>query len=141
MLSLAFLLIVTLVAAACSGGSASPTATPAPGAATPVDAVKDFFTAVYSGQDASAYICSANANAAESFQVAAAASRATGGSVDTSGLTFTLKSQTADQATVTVAGQLVYASLLSGTSTPSQFPATDVSVVNEGGSWKFCGSS
>ncbi len=141
MLSFVFLLVMTLLAAACSSGSASPTAAPTtatPGAATPQAAVKAFFDAVYTGQDTSALVCTANSNAAETFQIAGAASRATGSSVDTSGLTFTVKSQTADQATVTVAGQLVYTLLTTSTTNP--FPPTDVTAVNESGTWKFCGS-
>ncbi|HVU11764.1 MAG TPA: hypothetical protein VHD90_10810 [Phototrophicaceae bacterium] len=139
MFSLVFVLVVAVAAAACSSGSPSPTATPVPGAADPVTAVKDFFTAAYGGQDTSAYTCSSNSAAAETFQVAAAASRASGSSVDTSGLTFTVKTQTADKATVTVGGELSYSLLTSQTT--ATFPTTDVSVVNEGGTWKFCGGA
>ena len=139
MILLGFVLTVTLLAA-CSSGSASPTATPPPGAATPVDAVKDFFVAAYTGQDPSPYVCSTS-GVADSFEVAARVSAATmqGASVDTSGLTFTVKNQTADKATVSVAGQLVY-NLINNT-TPVQFPASDINAVNENGSWKFCGGT
>ncbi len=138
MLSLVF--VLALLAAACSSGGASPTATPqTTGAATPADAIKGFMDAAYTRQDASPYVCS-TPNVADTFEVAAAASSAMqGASADTSGLTYTVKNQTADKATVTVAGQIVY-TLLSN-STPVQFPTSDVNAVKEGGFWKFCGGA
>ena len=139
MLSLVFVLIVTLLAA-CSSGSASPTVTPASGAASPVEAIKNFFVAVYTGQDPSPFVCSTS-GVADDFEIAARVSAATmqGATVDTSGLTFTVKNQTADKATVSVAGQLVY-NLISNKSSVD-FPASDINAVKEGGFWKFCGAS
>ncbi len=126
--------------AACSGSGASPTATPATsGAATPVEAVKGFFSAVYGGQDTSALTCSIP-DVADMFRVAAAASAALqGATIDISGLTYTVKDQTADSATVTVAGQIV-TSVLDNKSS-ADFPTTDMSAVKEGGFWKFCGGA
>ncbi len=134
-----FILILTFLSA-CSGGSPSPNATPAPGATTPIEAIKDFFTAVYSGDDPAAYVCS-TPNVADEFEIAARVSMGVmpGASVDISGLTFTLKDQTDTQATVTVAGQIVYKIPTNQSSNP--FPTSDVKVVNEGGSWKFCGGA
>ena len=139
MLSLVFVLTLTLLSA-CSGSGSSPTATPATGAATPLDGVKGFFSAVYSGQDPAPYVCS-TPNVADEFEIAARVSMGmvAGSSVDISGLTFTLKDQTGDQATVTVAGEISYNMLTNMTSSP--FPTSDVKAVNEGGFWKFCGGA
>jgi hypothetical protein len=131
------ILIVTLLSA-CSGSTPGPTATPAPGATNPVDAIKGFFTAVYTSQDPAPYVC-ATPGVADAFEVAARISMAAtqGATVDPSGLTFTVKDQSADKATVSVAGQISYTMLNNQTSAP--FPTSDVSAVNENGSWKFCG--
>jgi hypothetical protein len=137
-LAFGFIVMITLLAA-CSGNSASPTVPPAataPVATTPVEAVKDFFAAIYSGQDVSALVCS-TPGVGDAFRVAAAASAAMpGASVDISGLTYTVKDQTADSATVTVAGKIT--TNVIGNSSSVDFPTADISVVNESG-WKFCG--
>ncbi len=135
-----FILTLTLILlTACSGGSANPTATPAAsGAATPVEAVKGFFAAVYGGEDTGALVCS-TPDVADPFRIAAAASAALqGATIDISGLTYTVKDQTDASATVTVAGQIITRVLTNQSS--ADFPATDISVVNQGG-WKFCGAA
>jgi len=147
-LSILLLIVVAIAAAACSNSGASPTAAPADNSGnnsaasgTPADAVKGFFTAVYTSADPSAYVCS-TAGIADAYKQAAEASAAAmpaGVTVNVDGLTFTTSDETADKATVTVAGQIVYT--VSGNDTPIPFPSTAMSAVNEGGSWKFCGGA
>ena len=143
-LSVLLLIVVAAVAAACSGNGANPTAAPADNSAasgTPADAVKGFFTAVYTNADPSAYVCS-TAGIADAYKQAAEASAAAmpaGVTVNVDGLTFTTSDETADKATVTVAGQIVYT--VSGNDTPIPFPSTAMSAVKEDGNWKFCGGA
>lgn len=139
-------IVFTLVMAACSP-SASPTA--APGATTvpsnsasagePADAVKAFYTALFTGGDAASYMCSASGIDATKLQdgykqvaVAFANSK-----IDTSGLTFTASNVTADKADVAVGGSMSIDTSGVKTDLPMTIPA--IPVVNEGGTWKICG--
>jgi hypothetical protein len=144
-LPIALLLIVALLAAACGGG-----ATPAPAedntgdntsaSGGPADAARGFFEAIYTGGDASAFVCS-EAGVADAYEQAAEASAAAfaDAEIDASGLTFAVSDETADSATVEVAGEIVYT--ISGVTTPVTLPASSVRMVNESGSWKFCGGA
>jgi uncharacterized protein YdeI (BOF family) len=152
-LPFALIMIVALLAAACGGGAASPTATPAPsgGESTPegggesagggpAAAVQGFFEALYTGGDISPFVCS-TAGVADAYQAAADASAAAfqGAEIDVSGLTYTVSDETADSATVTVSGEIVYT--VAGNATSSPFTEAAMSAVNEGGTWKFCGAA
>jgi hypothetical protein len=138
-------LIVVMLAAACGGG-ATPAPTTAPtdsgdasSAGDPAAAAQAFYEAVYTGEDPSAFICSTSPEFADAFRQAVETSAQTmpGATVDASGLTYTVSDETADSATVTVDGEIVYT--VSGVDTPIPLVATPVNVVNEDGTWKVCG--
>jgi hypothetical protein len=154
-LPFALLLIVALLLAACGGGA---TATTAPATTAPADsgtpestgeasasggpaaAVQGFFEALYTGGDIAPFVCS-QAGVADAYQQAADASAAAfqGAEIDVSGLTYTVSDETADSATVTVSGEVVYT--VAGNDTASPFPESAMSAVNEDGTWKFCGAA
>lgn len=144
-LPIALLLIVALLAAACGGGAA-PTTAPADdnsgdaAAGSPAEAAQGFFEAIYTGGDASAFVCS-EAGVADAYEQAAEASAAAfaEAEIDVSGLTFNVTEESADSATVEVAGEVVYT--MAGVTTPVTLPASSVRMVNEDGAWKFCGGA
>lgn len=135
--------VFALIMAACSP-TASPTAAPggdanASSAGDPGAAVKGFYDTLFSGGDASTYVCSAagvdKAQLEQTYkEVAAAFANAT---ISTSGLTFTASNVTADKADVAVSGNMSVDMAGVKTDVPMDIPR--IPVVNEGGSWKICG--
>jgi hypothetical protein len=143
--------VLLLVLAACGGNT--PAATTAPGdsntsqtssggGADPAAAVKGFLEAVYSGTGTPGdYICSAvtgdqRTQMEDAFKQVAAAFTSTGATVDASGLTYTVKDETADKATVDVGGNLSVD--VSGNKTDVPMSNMAVPVTKEGDSWKVC---
>ncbi|NJR12434.1 hypothetical protein HC776_00650 [bacterium] len=144
--------MIALVVAACSP-AASPTTAPSSGdtittavpsgessaAGSPEDAVKSFYTALFTGGDAASMVCTVDGVDAKTLQdtykqVAAAFASA---KIDTSGLTFTASDVTADKANVAVGGSMSIDT--SGVKTDVPMTVAAIPVVNEGGSWKICG--
>jgi hypothetical protein len=133
--------VFALMMAACSP-SASPTA--APGASSssagdPAGAVKTFYETLFTGGDASSFVCSAAgvdaATLQESYKAAAAAFA--NAKIDTSGMTFTASNVTADKADVAVSGNMNVDMAGVKQDVPMNIPR--IPVVLEGGSWKICG--
>lgn len=131
--------VFALVMAACSP-SASPTAAPGGGttAGDPSAAVKSFYDTLFSGGDASSFVCTAAGVDAATLQEGykAAAASFANATIDTSGLTFTASNVTADKADVAVSGNMSVD--MAGTKTDVPMDIPRVPVVNEGGSWKIC---
>ena len=164
------LALVVALAAACTGsGTPAPTAVPpttAPSADTntavvpttaptdapgsgdtnapsgaPVDAIRAYFEALYAGEDTAPFLCSEeNADMIVRMiaETAAATEELEGMTPDVSGLTFTVASESANEVVVTVGGTIVWGG--DGTDLPLMYQDSEMRVVNEGGSWKFCGN-
>lgn len=126
---LAFLL------AACGGGGNDANSSSAAG---PADAAKSLFTAMFKGEDVSSMLCAAApAGMKEGLDAMKAAFTTGGAEVDTSGMTFTVKSENGDKAEVEVAGKLKVT--VAGTSTEQDWPASTIPLTKENGAWKACG--
>lgn len=131
-------LILTLLLAACGGGGGGGGTTTTGGG--PADAAKAFFDAAFAGNDITGMICSSNAAAAEGIaqgmQTMKDTLTASGAEIDTSGLTYTVKSESGDSAEVEVAGNIKLT--VAGTSQEQEYPAATIPLRNENG-WKVCG--
>jgi hypothetical protein len=151
-------MIVAVLAAACGGGAASPTSAPAgdptasgestgggttgggDSAGDPAAAVEGFYAALYGGEGNIAdFVCATTPEFADALQQAADASSAAmaEATISIEGLTYTVSDETADSATVTVEGNIVYT--MAGTDTPVPYGPIPHNVVNEDGAWKVCG--
>jgi hypothetical protein len=134
-------IVLTLVMAACSP-SASPTTAPGDTnaqASDPAAAVKTFYSTLFTGGDASGYVCSTSgvdaAKLQETYKAAAAAFA--NSKIDTSGLTFTASNVTTDKANVAVSGKMSVEVSGVKQDVPMEIPM--IPLVNESGSWKICG--
>lgn len=131
--------LLTLLLAACGGGATNTTSSTT-SSGGPADAVKAFFDAALKGDDVTSMICSSNAAAAEGIKQGMDALKTaltTGGAeLDTSGLTYTVKSESADKAEVEVAGKLKLT--VAGTATEQDYPASTIPVTKESDAWKVC---
>ncbi len=139
------LLIVVLIAAACSG-NATPTSAPsdsggdASAAGDPAEAVRGLYAALYAREgNVADFACAAVPEFASGLQQSVDASSAAfaNATINVSGLNFTVSEQDADSATVTVEGQIVYT--VSGIDTPVPLGPVPHNVVVENGAWKVCG--
>jgi hypothetical protein len=101
--------------------------------------VKAFYSTLFTGGDASSYVCSASgvdaAKLQETYKAAAAAFA--NSKIDTSGLTFTASNVTADKANVAVSGNMSVEVSGVKTDVPMEIPM--IPLTNEGGNWKICG--
>jgi hypothetical protein len=129
------MLVVALVLAACGGGAANTTT----GSMT--DAAKQFIEAVFKGDKVKGaeVICAAQKAAADAM-FAAAGNLPAGAELDTSGLTYTVKSESGDTGEVTVGGKLKITA--AGVSQEMDMSAmggalTALPMKNESG-WKVC---
>lgn len=133
--------LIVFLLAACGGGGGGNTTTNNSSAGSPADAVKGFFDAVFAGEDVTALICTSNAEQAAAIAQGMETMRETltssGAEIDTSGLTYTVKSESGDTAEVEVSGNIKVT--VSGVSQDQPYPAVPVPVRNEGGTWKVCG--
>src|SRR5690242_6493140 len=93
----AFVLAISV--AACGGGSAASTST-----GKPEDAAKAVMDAMFTGKDITPMLCGAVQSQASQMKDAFSKLAGTGGTVDTSGLTYTASNVSGDTATVTVGG-------------------------------------
>ena len=143
---LALMLIVAILAAACSGNATNtPAANPtsdsggSSAAGDPTDAVRGFYAAVYTGGEADPYVCAAAPQFADAVEQGAQQSAAVfaNATINLDGLTYTVSEQADTTATVTVEGQILYS--ISGVDTPVPFGPMPHQVVLENGSWKVCG--
>jgi hypothetical protein len=139
---LVILMILTALAATgCGGANTPPTPTrdsSIPATGDPAEMVAEFYEALFSGGDPAAFVCAASPEVAAVFRQASAMASMGLATVDISGLNIVVTEQTAESATVTVSGNLIYRSPAGETT--EEYPETSVYVVNEGGTWKVCGS-
>ena len=133
-----------LLLAACGGTAPSGGGgnTTTGGGGDPAAGARSFFEAVFTGTgEIDPLLCTANAAAAaqirEGMNTMKTMLAAGDAAVDISGLTYTTSNQTADTATVTVAGQIKFS--IAGTEQTQDFPDAPVQMRNEGGTWKVCG--
>lgn len=127
--------LLVFVLAACGGGN---TATSSTSSSGPADVAKSLFTGMFKGEDISAFLCAAAADDMKQALDAMKTAFTTGGAeVDTSGMTFTVKSESGDKAEVEVAGKLKVT--ISGTANEQDWPASNIPLVKENGAWKACG--
>jgi hypothetical protein len=134
------MLLAACVGAAPIGGGGNTTT--GGGGGDPAAGARSFFEAVFTGAgDLDPLLCTANAAAAaqirEGMETLKTMLAAGDAEVDVSGLTYTTSNQTADTATVTVAGQIKFS--VAGVEQTQDFPEAPVQMRNEGGSWKVCG--
>jgi hypothetical protein len=131
--------LLMMILAACGGGASTTSSTTSSGG--PADVVKAFFDAALQGNDVTSMICTSNAAAAESIKQGMDALKTaltTGGAeLDTSGLTYTVKSESGDKAEVEVAGKLKLT--VSGTATEQDYPPSTIPATKENNAWKVCG--
>jgi hypothetical protein len=116
--------------------------TAVPVSSDPASATDAFFTELLAGDaDIEDMLCAAAADAAEGMKEGLESMRTTlessGATLDVSGLTFTVIEETADTATVEVAGKMSVT--VSGVTQEVDFPASPVKLVLENGEWKICG--
>lgn len=130
--------LLMMMLAACGGGASN---TSSSSSAGPADTVKAFFNAALKGEDVSGMICTSNAAAAEGIKQGMDALKTaltTGGAeLDTSGLTYTVKSESGDKAEVEVAGKLKLT--VAGTATEQDYPPSTIPATKENNVWKVCG--
>ena len=127
-------LLAALLLAACGGASGGGGGAQS-GGAGPADVAKQFMDNVYSGGDIAPLVCSAAASEVESMRDALAQVAASGATVDTSGLTYTVQNESGDTAEVAVGGTIKVT--VAGAET--EVPMTDMTIPmrNENG-WKVC---
>jgi hypothetical protein len=137
-------IMIGLLTAACGGGAAAPTASGGTGGGGDAAAAgKSFMEAVFTGGDPAPFICSAEAANVDDIKKAyssiAEAFTASGAKLDLSGLTYTVKDETADKATVVVGGKMVVD--MSGTKQdiPMDDAKMEIPFVKDGDAWKICG--
>lgn len=147
-------LVMLLLALAGCGGEAPtattivpPTRDPAstaeafPDAGDPVAVVQEFMTALFTGGDSAGFVCAASPEIAAMFRAAGAMAVMSGSTLDVhlEGLRYTLNYNTGDAASVTVNGEVVYGS--GEFSDRQPYDDTEITLVNEAGTWKVCGSA
>ncbi|MEZ4670248.1 MAG: hypothetical protein R3E39_20265 [Anaerolineae bacterium] len=129
-------LLLAFLLAACGGGGNDANSSSSGG--SPADAAKSLFTAMFKGEDVSGMLCAAAPDGMKEGLDAMKAAFTTGGAeVDTSGMTFTVKSESGDKAEVEVAGKLKVT--VAGTSTEQDWPSSTIPLTKENGAWKACG--
>ena len=134
-------IVTALAAAGCGGASTPPPPTrdsSIPASGDPAEMVAEFYDALFSGGDAAAFVCAASPEVAAVFRQASAMASMAMATVDVSGLNIVVSEQTAESATVTVSGSIIYRNPAGETT--EEYPETSVYVVNESGTWKVCGS-
>jgi hypothetical protein len=130
--SLAVLLLtVALVASACGGGGGTSN--------TPDGAVKAWFDAAFAGNvdTVKANTCSASQATVETSSEQFAAIAGAGATVDTSGLTYTKATESGDNATVSIGGNIKVT--VAGVDSEQPMTGMTVPLVKESGAWKVCG--
>ena len=140
-------IMIGLLTAACGGGAA-PAATPAGGdtnTTTGGDAAtagKNFMEAVFTGGDPTPFICTAEADNIDEIKAAyssiADAFTQSGAKLDLSGLTYTVKDETADKATVVVGGKMVVDMAGTKQDIPMDDSNMEIPFVKDGDAWKIC---
>jgi hypothetical protein len=100
--------------------------------------VAAFYEALFQGEDAASFVCAASPEIAAVFEQASLLASMAMATVDVSELRYVVSEQTAESATVTVSGDLVYRNP-AGVAT-EEYPETSVHAVNESGMWKVCGA-
>jgi hypothetical protein len=125
------LFALALVACNSGGGAAG-------GGSDPAAAAKAFYDAAFAGTATIDMICSTAPNRdqiKDSFDQMRTQMAQGGGTVDTSGVTFTVANQSGDTATVNVGGNLKVT--VSGVTTDVPMEGTTIPMKNENG-WKVC---
>ena len=127
------LLLVAMAVAACGGGGGGGTSN------TPEAAAKAWFEAAFAGNldGVKAQTCAAGQTGVETAATAFSSFSATGATVDASGLTFTKASETGDDATVTVGGNVKVTA--AGQSVEQPMENVTMPLKKESGAWKVCG--
>jgi len=129
-------LFLSLALTACGGGGG--------GGGTPADGAKGFFEAVFKNDSAAAkgYICKAleaQADQMVSSFAAIAGGGASGVTVDSSGLSFTVENESGDKATVKFSGKLkVTVGGVSQDVDMGAAGAAPIPMLKEDGKWKVC---
>ena len=138
---LALLMIVAALTAACGSANTPPTPTrdsSIPASGDPAEMVAEFYEALFSGGDPSAFVCAQSPEVAAVFRQASVMANMTMATVDISGLNIIVTEQTPESATVTVSGHLIYRT--GGSEATEDYAETSIYIVNESGTWKVCGS-
>jgi hypothetical protein len=100
--------------------------------------VAEFYEALFQGGDSASFVCAESPEIAAVFEQASLLASMAMATVDLSGLNIVVTGQTAESATVTVSGNIVYRNPAGATT--EEYPETSVHVVNENGTWKVCGA-
>lgn len=141
-----------LILAACGGNAPAATAVPATtdagpssetaGGGTPDATVSLFFESLFEGTGTTSdFLCSSltaeqKTQIEDGYKQVSAAFASSGATIDTAGLTFTVKDETADKANVEVGGNLSID--MSGTKTDVPMSGVVVPVTKDGDAWKVC---